>query len=275
MRTLCFRGIIAAGSLIAMLGIGTGTSRAQVRDWPLQAFDGNICGWLGYGGLALSYDPTQDNAGDGGGSCRFSTDFSGAGYGLFQATANNVSCCDCALGVILGLTNYASVDFDVKWDNTSAVPLSYFNSSGGEGIQIFVEYTQFASFVIPDAATNGWAHVSAAINPAATNSFPGITFSKTYMRDGGTAAAFWLDNVRLVARTNSVAVSPVSFQGGNFSFQWNATLGSTYTVQRSTDLTGWTNLATGYPPGGATSSPISYTDFNSPPGHALYRVSSP
>jgi hypothetical protein len=72
-----------------------------------------------------------------------------------------------------------------------------------------------------------------------------------------------------------VAVSPVSFQGGNFSFQWNATLGSTYTVQRSTDLTGWTNLATGYPPGGATSSPISYTDFNSPPGHALYRVSSP
>jgi hypothetical protein len=280
MRTSCFRGIVAGGIAVALFGIAIGAWCAPVPSWPLQNFDGNICGWSGYGGLTLSYDPAQDDTGDGGGSCRFSTDFSGTGYGLFQASINNVSCCFCDLGVTLELTNYVSVDFDVKWDNSSTVPLSYFNSTGygspgGQPFLIEIGYTTISSFVIPDAATNGWAHVSAAINPALTNTFGGFDFYKGYTRDGSSNAAFWVDNVKLVGRGSLVTVSPVSCQGSRFTLQWNTTSGSTYTVQRSTDMTGWTNLVTGYPPSGATSGTLSYTDTNSPPGHALYRISSP
>jgi hypothetical protein len=280
MRTLCFKGIVAGGIMIAVFGIATGICRAQVTGWPLQNFTGNTCGWTALSGVSFSYDPTQDATGNGGGSARFDLDYGGTNSTLLDVAANNISCCYCDLGIMLNTTNYQSVDFDVKWDGTSGVPLSYFNSDGG-GVQISLgtgySGAQIANFTIPDAATNGWVHVSAPFFANAGNAtFPGISFQKLYTGNGGGLATFWLDNVRLVGRTtNFFTLSPVSTAGGVFTLKWNSMTNYTYTVQRTTDSVTWTSLVTGYPPGGATGTLTSYTDSNSPPGHALYRVSSP
>jgi hypothetical protein len=277
MRTNRRRGIITGGIAAALLGIAAGTTRAQVVGWPLQTFYGNICGWNSYANVTLSYDATQDNTGDGGGSCRVSTAYTGSGSGLFYVTVNNVSCCFCGLGATLDLTNFVSVDFDVKWDNSSTVSLSSFNNSFRGGIPIGVgSYTAIASFTVPAAATNGWAHVSAAINPALTNTFAGLALESPFADSSAGNAAFWLDNVELVGRTtNFFAVTPVSASAGAFTVKWNSSPGYTYTVQRSSDMSGWTSLVRGYPVGGATGTSVSYTDTNAPPAHALYRVSSP
>ncbi len=254
---------------------------AQVTGWPLQNFTGNTCGWNSLTtNVSFSYDPTQDATGNGGGSVRFSLDYGGTNANLLDVAANNVSCCYCALGVLLNTTNYQSVDFDVKWDGTSGVPLSYFNSDGG-GVQIYLGtgYTgaQIANFTIPDAATNGWVHVSAPFfTSVGSTSFAGISLFKLYTGNCGGAATFWLDDVSLVGRTsNFFTVSPVSTAGGAFALKWNSVVNYTYTVQRTTDTVNWTNLVTRYPPGGATGTLTSYTDTNSPPGHAFYRVTSP
>ena len=120
-----FFALILAVSLLSFL---PETLRAQSLpngDWLLQTFDSNICGWLGLSGATLTFDPSQDNTGNGGGSCRVSTDFSKSG--LFMVSALNIDCCFCDSDAILQTSNYVSLDFDVKWDNSSTVPLSYFN----------------------------------------------------------------------------------------------------------------------------------------------------
>jgi hypothetical protein len=260
--------------------------RAQPVLWPIQNFTGNICGLNAYDPVTLSYDPAQDNTGNGGGSCYVSTDYSEDG--LFQFTANNVACCGCALVVNLQLSNYTSVDFDVKWDNFSTVPLAFFNTNDGpgtEGIIIGVGSAYFegvssicySNVIIPDAATNGWAHVSAAINQALTNiSFGGITFEKTFPGYGpSSTAAFWLDNLQLLGPTNIPVLTP-SCEGSNFTVNFPAIQFATYTILKSTDFVDWTSLATGYPPGGAAANMVlSFTDTNASGGQSYYRVRSP
>ena len=270
-------GIIVGGIAAALLGIATVASRAQVvMNWPLQNFTGNICGWQSLtANVTLTYDPTQDNSTNGGGSCLFSADYSGTGLDVLGVRVNNVGCC-CDLDTLLYLSDYASVDFDVKWDNLSTISLTAFNNSMSGGIQIVAGGATIGSFVMPAAATNGWAHVTVAVDLALTNvTFPGIAFESFYQAGGGGTAAFWMDNVQLTGRTNQVSLWPAASPGGVFTLKWNAAPGYTYTVQRSMDLSNWTNLVSGYPSGGATGTSVSYTDTNAPPAHALYRVSSP
>jgi len=261
--------------------------RAQLAVWTTQTFDGNICGLYSPGPVTLAYDPAQDNTGDGGGSCHLSTDYSQSG--LFQVTADNVACCGCDVVVALQLSNYNSVEFDVKWDNSSTVPLSDFNTNygtGAEGIVIGINPKDdgavssicYSNIIIPDAATNGWVHISAAINHAVTNSyFTGIIFQKAFPAYGASsAAAFWLDNLKIVGPTITLAASQTTYQGGNFTFNFPAIEGATYTVLKSTNLVNWTNLVTGYPSGGAaTNSTLGFTDTNANGGHAYYRIRTP
>jgi hypothetical protein len=234
--------------------------------------------------VILAFDPTQDDTGNGGGSCHISTDYSQPG--LFEFTVNNVSCCFCQLEVLLHLSNFTSVDFDVKWDNSSTVPLSYFNTNygnGTEGIAIEANSISYGvnicngNVLIPDAATNGWVHVSAPINPALTNiSFVALVFEKSFPAYGPSGtAAFWLANLQLTGPTNIPVVSPVC-QGSNFTLSFPAVQFATYTVLKSPDLVDWTNLVTNYPPGGvATNMTLSFTDTNAGGGQAYYRIRSP
>jgi hypothetical protein len=271
---------------VLFAGMAPPVARAQTV-WPTQLFDGNICGLNASPGVTLAYDPAQDATGDGGGSCHISTDY--GQNGVFQIFANNVSCCGCALVVSLQLSNYDSVEFDVKWDNSSTVPLSYFNTNfagGTEGIGIGIGPPDFFTFssicysnvIIPDAATNGWVHISAPINHAETNaSFAGLIFQKFFPAYGPSAtAAFWMDNLELEGPEIILPVAQNSLAGGAFTLAFPAMQGATYTVLKSADLMNWTTLATGYPAGGsATNGTVSFTDTNANAGQGYYRIRRP
>jgi hypothetical protein len=272
---------------VVFLGMTPPALRAQLILWPYQTFDGNICGLNSSPAVTLAYDPMQDDTGNGGGSCHLSTDYSQSGD--FQVFANNVCCCGCDVLVGLQLSNYNAVEFDVKWDNSSTVPLSYFNTNfggGSQGIGIGIGPPDFDGFssicqsnvIIPDAATNGWVHVSAPINHAGTNSsFIGLVFQKSFPAYGASnIAAFWLDNLELVGPTFILPVSQSSYEGGQFTFHFPAIRSATYSVFKSEDFMDWTTLVTGFPPGGAVSNAtLSFTDTNANTSQGYYRIRSP
>jgi hypothetical protein len=198
----------------------------------------------------------------------------------------NEACCGCRFDVILQLSGYTSIEFDVKWDNSSTVPLSYFNTNFGSGTQGFTIGDGNTSFcysnvVIPDAATNGWVHISAAINQSLTNvSFVEFEFEKTFPSYGvSNTAAFWLDNVQFVGPTYIFPVSSGACTQSNFTFTFPAIYGATYSIFKSADLVNWSNLVTGYPGVGTSisynSTNLSFTDTNANGGSAFYTIRRP
>jgi hypothetical protein len=266
------------GFAVILAVLPTVRLHAQGAIFNLQSFDGSICGWTASSGTTLTYDTNQDNTHDGGGSCRIVTDYST--NGLFLINADNVACCFCEAGVSLAVSNFTSLEFDVLWDNSSTVPLSWFNANFGgatQGIAVGDDEIWnnlcYSNIIIPDAATNGWAHVSAAFNPAVGSvTFTGLVFKKSYPSYGTGSAAFWVDNVALV---HSFSLSPPLLSAGGFTVGWNARAGQTFTVLRSTNLITWETLATGYPAGGAVDGPMTFTETNASQPHAFYRITLP
>jgi hypothetical protein len=66
-----------------------------------------------------------------------------------------------------------------------------------------------------------------------------------------------------------------SYNQGNVTLTWNALNGGTYSVLRSTNLTDWRVLVSGYPTGGATRGPVVYIDYTSYISPTFYLISSP
>jgi hypothetical protein len=277
----CFLGV-------ALLAGATQGSFAQSTDFTLQTFDSNICGWNSRAPLTITFDPTQDDTGNGGGSCRVSFDLSQGG--LFNLTGSFVSCCACALELWLKLGYVASVDFDVKWDNKSTATLTAFNSNlamGSPGIALGVVGTNlmvtsptlcYDNVFIPDAATNGWTHVSVPVNadsPYALGGGSGLYLEEEFAPNGTGTAAFWLDNVKLVFRTAPQLVPALSyFQSNSFTLQWTIDPSYTCSVLTSPDLFHWTTLTSGCPVSTITGIG-SYTDTHATNSRAYYRVSTP
>jgi hypothetical protein len=266
----------------ALAAIAPSCLHAQAANYIEQTFDGNICGLDGLAGVSLAYDGSQDDTGNGGGSCHVSTDYSLGGF--FGVTAANEACCFCTSDVLLQASNYTAVEFDVKWDNSSTVPPSFFNTSSGGGSQGIVIVANpgyggicYSNVLIPDAATNGWVHLAAAIDPATSNGlFSGLVFMKPYPAYGpGAVAAFWLDNIQLAGRAPGRPWETGAGQGGIFTLRWNAVNGATYSVFKSTNLADWATLATGYPAGGAANGPLSYRDTNASGSRNYYRLRYP
>jgi hypothetical protein len=241
--------------------------------------------------VTLTYDPSQDDTGNGGGSCHVSFDLSQDG--LFIVDATYESCCFCDSEVLLTLTNFASLDFDVKWDNTSTITPEQFNSNpglGSPGIAIgamsgsnLVYYGYpticYSNLYIPSSATSGWVHVSMPINPASaysTNTSLGIYLFESFPASGSGTAAFWLDNVQLVGLKPPQLISAMShLNGNNFTLEWTANPGSTCTVLKSADLVHWSTLVTGYPTGGTTNGTASYTDSVATNSQSFYLIRIP
>jgi glucuronoarabinoxylan endo-1,4-beta-xylanase len=79
----------------------------------------------------------------------------------------------------------------------------------------------------------------------------------------------------------NITISGTSYNpdGPAFVLIWNSTPGATYSVLKTNVLDGssanWPPIITGYPVGGATGGPISYTDTTANVDSAYYRVSSP
>ena len=194
----CLLGSILLG-LTGMMAI------TRATNFVVDTFDHDIAKWLGLTST-LTFDPTQDNTGNGGGSCHAGTDFS-TGQSLMFVGAYGPLIGGWESNMTLNLSAYKSVELDVKWDNTSTMSLVDFNqppAGGNSTIDImsikpnFSRSGSIGSFSIPAAATNGWAHVSVPINQGIYDMDPstGLWFQKWISAGGGTAN-FWLDNVRL------------------------------------------------------------------------------
>jgi len=116
-----------------------------------------------------------------------------------------------ATNVVINARQYTNIEFDVMWDiANSTIPLSEFNAAGdisgfplglicnsSTADQVQIEACGSAATPVPDAATNGWVHMSCAINQnlAGIDQTVGLWFKKyaTASYTPGTAA-FWVDN---------------------------------------------------------------------------------
>lgn len=211
-RTSSLKSVLVGLGLISAVA----TTSAAV-DLVLGTFDSDVSGWgTAWGNARAQFDPAEDNTGNGGGSCYISGDFS--------ADQNTLT----IYGVIEGnpwwhptsasfnLSEYASIEFDIKWDTSQSLSIAEFNSPplGGEGgITIWaVDYPGFsilptiANIQVPEAAATGWVHVSVPINPTIAGIDPskGIVFKKwitAAQRDAGGTYGFWVDNVILKGTT--------------------------------------------------------------------------
>ena len=253
---------------------------AQMPGWLLQNFDDDICGWSSLSPVTLTYDPTQDKTGDGGGSCHVTDNLAAGGF--FEINATYISCCYCDLELALFLTNYTSVDFDIKWDNTSTVSPAQFNAGPDGAVGGLIISGCLNPVLIPDAATNGWVHITAPINPTspyATSRSIGISLMAPLLAAAPGQPpgelAFWIDNVALGVLPTQLLPVAAGRGSNSFTLQWSAPAGSTCTLFKSTNLRNWTTLVTGYPLGGLTNSFGSYTDTNATNPHSFYRISVP
>jgi hypothetical protein len=241
---------------IAALLLGSASLAFAAQSFVLNSFDTTenlnpTGGKVQFGTATLTYDATSDNTGNGGGSAYIQSTFGVAGgqfpvevvlvgsntqpfpgAGLFQPT--------------IDFSQYANVQFDFKWDNTSTMTLAQFNNysliptnpasgfenggavlSGQTGADIgnWYQFTPFAttgnanvgsiltnSMVIPVGATGGWVHITVPITPTLPNlaNSGGIEIRKQLNNfstlTNNLTAKFWIDNIFLQAIT--VALPP-------------------------------------------------------------------
>lgn len=199
-----FCGLLLTGSTTAVLA---------VPDRTLNTFDAGIAGvGNAWGGASYVFDAVEDNTGNAGGSVYVSSDFAADNNTLTMFCNEPPNGAWYFPGPAFNLSSYASVDFDIKWDNTKTLSIADFNSppAGGEG-GIAIWATDYPSFTnrptvgviqVPAAAASGWAHVSLPINPATAAIDPsvGIVFKKWIadpQKVAGGTYGFWVDNVVL------------------------------------------------------------------------------
>jgi hypothetical protein len=269
----------------AGLDLGTFDTTAEV----------NTVGGTLYSINTLAWDSTQDNTGNGGGSCHVAVNFANGDpygdavkfYGVVQGTPYYDST-PCAVTNFIA-TNYVSLDFDVKWDTVNSTlsihDFDYPPNGGSSGLQINLITTNYRNnytwyqlgpmVVLPYGASNGWVHVSMPItNTAAVISTPaqGIGFYKyntaATIAAGGTGD-FWIDNVTL----KTAAPPPPALGITTYSNQpvviYPTVSGYSYVLQTTTNLnsTNWTTVSNGIPFTGIA-------DTNRYGGNAFYRLSS-
>jgi hypothetical protein len=212
-------------ALATLLTASAYLAEAQTPDRTINTFDTGSqgvqpdgCGfWYGTG--SAGWDASQDATGNGGGSLYIQTTWGGGDTPLTEYI--------CIPGNNLwwqgngtyNLSDYKSVQFDIKWDNTSAVTIGQWNdpttfpngSLAGSigGLEIDVASGSGGSVVtlattnIPAAAATGWAHITIPVNPTQSGIDPsvGIMLKKWLNNNGsivGTHTAnFWIDNVIL------------------------------------------------------------------------------
>jgi hypothetical protein len=278
---------------------------AQIADNNLNSFDstaqlapngspagfsgnnGTYGGGIWYGSSTVTWDGTQDNTGNGGGSAYIVST-----WGSDQANP------DSPFEVYLGspsdqlyyipspvpLSQYLYVSFDFKWDNSSTMTIDEFNnmslvptnylkpgttlnnagqlavSSAQNGADAFIGSTN-----VPDIATNQWVHFVFPINSteAGLDGSMGILlrpanyFSTSANLTNDLTAKFWIDNVFLKGTaapppppTLSItkATPGLNFVQGSISGQFDRQNIITANGANSTANYTWAGVATGANP---------------------------
>ncbi|HZQ48397.1 MAG TPA: hypothetical protein VFC07_15375, partial [Verrucomicrobiae bacterium] len=189
-RTVKYCGL----GLAALLMGSVSSTFAQTADLVFSTFDtGTIgsqpsgCG-IEWGTGNGSWDGTQDNSGNSGGSLLATTVFSTSSDTCFNEYI-------CPNGgnwyyepTPISFSLYKSLDFDIKWDNTSDMTIAQYNDPGTfpasllqswapagylsgstPGLDVITvgpsgNYATLATIPVPAAAASGWTHVSIPIN---------------------------------------------------------------------------------------------------------------
>jgi len=270
-----------AMAVLILLG-GTGLSYALTSDLTVQSFDANANGvgnWYGSG--TYTWDGTQDNSGNSGGS-------------LYITSLNDASS-DTPLNPYVcmnggnpwwdaghvDLTLYSAIDFDIKWDNAnSAITLGEFNDVStwpvmygtghdgdpySKGFNIKVvnpsgpSWIQMGSTNVPAGAAIGWAHVHFPIDITIPNigDVSGVDLEKwdnSYNTIiGSPVAKFWIDNIVIKGTaapppppTVKAPIVPIKGEiGSNLPGLniWNSTEGNTFYDRNEVELVQNTGLS--------------------------------
>src|SRR5665213_1466163 len=232
-------------AMAALLLGGASIASAQVADNDLNSFDstadlapggsqsgfsnGNSTtgGGIWYGTSTVTWDGTEDNTGNGGGSAHVMSTW-GADQGNpdspYEVYLGSPSDQLYYIPSPVALSQYLNVQFDFKWDNSSTMTLDEFNNLSLVPTNDLLPNTQLnaagqleidaaqngssaflGSTAIPDAATNGWVHFSFNINPTEIGLDgsmgillrPANYFSTSADLTNDLTASFWIDNVFL------------------------------------------------------------------------------
>lgn len=202
------RPALAGLGLAASTVLGTAAS-----DLVLGTFDSDVAGWgTAWGNATAMHDPMMDNTGNGGGACYIMADFS-----MDQNTLTIYGCNEGnpwwhPTSASFNLSDYKSVEFDIRWDSNAGMSVADFNTppEGGEGgIVIWaVDYSAFetrptlGTIQVPEEAANDWVHISVPIDPTLSGIDPskGIVLKKWIteaQKNVGGTYGFWVDNVTL------------------------------------------------------------------------------
>src|SRR6478752_4084476 len=204
-------GLRTAACGVMLLGFAS--TALAIPDKVLNTFDAAIngCG-NAWGGAAGSFDAAQDNTGNAGGALYITSDYAADQNTLTYFCNEPPNGAWNFGGPTFNMSDYTSVEFDIKWDTTKTISIADFNAppQGGEGgIVIWVTDAPgfnvrptLGSVAVPAGAATGWAHVSLTIDPSITGINPsvGIVFKKwiaAAQRTAGGTFGFWVDNVIL------------------------------------------------------------------------------
>ena len=229
LRTPKHTGIAFA---VMLLG-GMSLTFAQTADLTITAFntgtDGDQpdgCGFW-YGSGSAAWDSTVDNTPDtaGSGSLHIQTIWGGSDTPLTEYICLPGDNYWWSGNGTFNLSEYKSLQFDIKWDPSSTVTLDQWNdpstfpggslagstpgleidSADGNGSGAFLINTN-----IPAAAANGWVHITVPIDPSSPGIDPSVGFLfKKWLNGNATitgtnesgaytnTANFWIDNVTL------------------------------------------------------------------------------
>jgi hypothetical protein len=281
--------IMAAALLLGSMSL----SIAQTQNLLISSFDTGTqgstpsgCG-IWYGSSTATWDGTQDITGNGGGSLYITCpDDSSSDTPLNPYICMNGGNPWYIAGSPVDLTQYKSIDFDIKWDNTSALTIDQWNqpstwpaSFGGpfpgsdpaNGFNIKAVCDGNGTFVqlgvtnIPDAASNGWVHMSFPIDPSigGIGTCNGIDFEKWIANSGSIVGSptvhFWIDNVELIGTAGPppppTINAPTKTSDSGLAI-YASTEGNSYYDRQSVLFT--TNAGTSWMSSGVTY-PVSYS----------------
>jgi hypothetical protein len=178
--------------------------------------DNNIWDW--YGGSSHNFDAAVDHTGNGGGSLHISQPSAGGDDTII--VPETLTGGAWWWSQTFDLTLYTNVSCWFKWDTTSSMPISTFNTEGTGGFSIWVnDSTGFGDSgrhalpyaQIPNAASNGWVH----LNFPLVNTIPNIgsIVAVEYMdwkpAPWSGTVKFWIDDVTFVPGTLDVVPPPI------------------------------------------------------------------
>ena len=188
---------------------------ASAQDYVVDNFDADPSGawvkWWGSAEQTYEFDPSVDAGGNANSGALKAT----IGFDLASFAGDNQFAVrrDFPNADVLDGTKYTNLVFDLRWDPSSP--------KTGNGDFGYLEYgfrnsdwsqTGLGGMNVPTTPANGWIHVVAPIAPTAAklDTISGVYFKVWSGGTGGLTGTslFWVDNVKLIANTNTVTPPP-------------------------------------------------------------------